>query len=36
MVHSDCSVYMALPSPTSAITLRSGQAMAAPTATGVA
>ena len=33
MVHSACSVYMALPSPSSAITLRSGQAMAAPTAT---
>src|ERR1700688_1786889 len=34
-VHSDCNVYMALPSPTMQITLRSGQATAAPVATGV-
>src|SRR5439155_22330481 len=34
-VHSDCSVYMALPSPTMQITLRPGQATAAPVATGV-
>src|SRR6202158_2316215 len=34
-VHSDCSVYIALPSPTMQITLRSGQATAAPVATGV-
>src|SRR5579863_2215379 len=34
-VHSDCRVYMALPSPTMQITLRSGQATAAPVATGV-
>src|SRR6476646_3459369 len=34
-VHSDCSVYIALPSPTMQITLRSGHATAAPVATGV-
>src|SRR3984957_14530598 len=34
-VHSDCSVYIALPSPTMQITLRSGQATAAPVETGV-
>src|ERR1700722_7382584 len=34
-VHSDCKVYIALPSPTMQITLRSGQATAAPVATGV-
>src|ERR1700693_1728093 len=34
-VHSDCSVYIALPSPTMQITWRSGQATAAPVATGV-
>src|SRR6202140_5549240 len=34
-VHSDCRVYIALPSPTMQITLRSGQATAAPVATGV-
>src|SRR3981189_2704874 len=34
-VHNDCSVYIALPSPTMQITLRSGQAIAAPVATGV-
>src|SRR3954453_15791773 len=34
-VHSDCSVYIALPTPTMQITLRSGQATAAPVATGV-
>src|SRR3974390_3291743 len=34
-VHSDCSVYMALPSPTMQITLRSGHATAAPVAIGV-
>src|SRR2546423_986272 len=34
-VQSDCSVYIALPSPTMQITLRSGQATAAPVATGV-
>src|SRR6476659_4861953 len=34
-VHNDCSVYIALPSPTMQITLRSGQATAAPVATGV-
>ena len=31
---SDCRVYMPLPSASSATTLRSGQAIAAPTATG--
>src|SRR3954453_9670718 len=34
-VHSDCNVYIALPSPTMQITLRSGHATAAPVATGV-
>src|ERR1700724_1952973 len=34
-VHSDFSVYIALPSPTMQITLRSGQATHAPGATGV-
>src|ERR1700738_1098606 len=34
-VHSDWIVYIALPSPTMQITLRSGQAIAAPVATGV-
>src|SRR6202048_4249757 len=34
-VHKDCSVYIALPSPTMQITLRSGHATAAPVATGV-
>ena len=34
-VHRDWIVYMALPSPTMQITLRSGQAIAAPVATGV-
>src|SRR5206468_11258731 len=34
-VQSDCSVYIALPSPTMQITLRSGHANAAPDATGV-
>src|SRR5216684_1579474 len=34
-VHSDWIVYIALPSPTTQITLRSGQAIAAPVATGV-
>src|SRR5271157_5580087 len=34
-VHSDWMVYIALPSPTMQITLRSGQAIAAPVATGV-
>src|SRR4029453_9534556 len=34
-VQSDCSVYIALPSPTMQITLRSGHATAAPVATGV-
>src|SRR3979411_3563834 len=34
-VHSDCRVYIALPSPTMQITLRSGHATAAPVATGV-
>src|ERR1700751_5884879 len=34
-VHSDWIVYIALPSPTMQITLRSGQATAAPVATGV-
>src|ERR1700704_149614 len=34
-VHNDGSVYIALPSPTMQITLRSGQATAAPVATGV-
>ena len=33
-VHSDCSVYMALPSACSASTGRSGQATAAPVAVG--
>jgi hypothetical protein len=33
-VHNACSVYIALPSPWSEITLRSGHAMAAPVATG--
>src|SRR5256884_3838260 len=34
-VHKDWIVYIALPSPTMQITLRSGQAIAAPVATGV-
>ena len=34
MVHRDCMVYMALPSPSRQSTLRSGQAIAAPTAAG--
>src|SRR5215470_11311374 len=34
-VHSAWIVYIALPSPTMQITLRSGQAIAAPVATGV-
>src|SRR6185312_5756603 len=34
-VHRDWMVYIALPSPTIQITLRSGQATAAPVATGV-
>src|SRR5580704_2412241 len=34
-VHRDWMVYIALPSPTMQITLRSGQATAAPVATGV-
>src|SRR3569833_2063744 len=34
-VHNDWIVYIALPSPTMHITLRSGQATAAPVATGV-
>src|ERR1700675_4043173 len=34
-VHKDWIVYIALPSPTMQITLRSGQATAAPVATGV-
>src|SRR6201985_723844 len=34
-VHNDCSVSIALPSPTMQITLRSGHATAAPVATGV-
>src|SRR6201992_1307928 len=34
-VHNDWMVYIALPSPTMQITLRSGQAIAAPVATGV-
>src|SRR5207248_1901447 len=34
-VHKDWMVYIALPSPTMQITLRSGQATAAPVATGV-
>src|SRR6201993_2276449 len=34
-VHRDWIVYMALPSPTMHMTLRSGQATAAPVATGV-
>src|SRR5580693_2347489 len=34
-VHSDWMVYIALPSPTMQITLRSGQATAAPVETGV-
>src|SRR5438045_9541345 len=34
-VQSDCNVYIALPSPTMQITLRSGHATAAPVATGV-
>src|SRR5260370_5227702 len=34
-VHSDCSVYTGAPSPAMQITLRSGQATAAPVATGV-
>src|ERR1700688_2239030 len=34
-VHNDWRVYIALPSPTMQITLRSGQATAAPVATGV-
>src|SRR6478609_3912521 len=34
-VHNDWIVYIALPSPTMQITLRSGQATAAPVATGV-
>src|ERR1700760_4322155 len=34
-VHRDWIVYIALPSPTMQITLRSGQATAAPVATGV-
>ena len=34
MVHSAWMVYMAVPSPISAITGRCGQAMAAPTALG--
>src|ERR1700720_4966635 len=34
-VHSDCSVYIALPSPAMQITLRAGQATDAPVATGV-
>src|SRR5438270_13809690 len=34
-VHKDWIVYIALPSPTRQITLRSGQAIAAPVATGV-
>src|SRR3984893_10358950 len=33
--HSDCRVSIALPSPTMQITLGSGQATAAPVATGV-
>src|ERR1700680_3564241 len=33
--HRDCRVYIALRSPTMQITLRSGQATAAPVATGV-
>src|ERR1700743_1856566 len=33
-VHRDWMVYIALPSPTMQITLRSGQATAAPVATG--
>ena len=35
IVQSACTVYIALPSPISAITLRSGQATAAPIATGM-
>ena len=34
MVQSDCTVYIALPSPIKANTLRLGQATAAPTAAG--
>jgi len=34
MVHSDCTVYIALPSPSSASTFRSGAAIAAPIAVG--
>src|SRR3981081_4309074 len=34
-VHSDCSVYIALPSPPKQITLRSGHPPAAPPETGV-
>src|SRR5437764_12562988 len=34
-VHKDWIVYIALPSPTRQITLRSGQAIAPPVATGV-
>src|SRR5258707_12686437 len=34
-VHSDWIVYIALPSPTMQITLRSGQAIAAPIESGV-
>src|ERR1700732_4128991 len=34
-VHSDWIVYIALPSPTMVMTLRSGQAIAAPTDSGV-
>ena len=35
IVQSDCSVYMPAPSPQSAMTLRSGAATAAPTASGM-
>jgi hypothetical protein len=35
IVQSDCTVYIAAPSPFSEITLRSGAATAAPTATGI-
>ena len=34
-VHSACKVYMPLPSPSRQTTLRSGQATAAPVATGM-
>ena len=35
MVQSDCTEYIALPSPIMAITFASGAAMAAPMATGM-